>query len=79
MYVAWSPDAKRIVALADVYDALTSKRVYKAAYGHDVARSIIVSESQTQFDPDMVDAFLQNELRFAAIRESLSAAPALAA
>jgi putative two-component system response regulator len=63
------PLAGRIVALADVYDALTSKRVYKDAFCHDIARSIIVKESGSQFDPDVVDAFIQNEARFLSIRE----------
>jgi len=58
----------RIVAVADVYDALTSKRVYKSAFAHDVARSIIVNESGSHFDTDVVDAFLANEDLFTAIR-----------
>jgi len=62
------PLCARIVALADVYDALTSRRVYKSAMTHDVARSMIVAESGTQFDPDVVEAFLATEERFLAIR-----------
>ena len=58
------PLCGRIVALADVYDALTSKRVYKAAFTHDVARSIILGDKGTHFDPDMVDAFLACEGQF---------------
>ena len=63
------PLCGRIVALADVYDALTTKRVYKDAFQHDVARSIIVEESGTHFDPDVVEAFLATEQEFIAIRE----------
>jgi len=63
------PLCGRIVALADVYDALTSKRVYKDAFSHHVARSIILDDSGTHFDPDVVDAFLQCEEQFIAIRE----------
>src|SRR6185295_17372950 len=57
----------RIMALADVYDALSSKRVYKDAYSHEVARKIIVDGSGTQFDPDIVTAFLACEEQFVAI------------
>ncbi len=63
------PLAARIVALADVYDALTSRRVYKAAFSHGVAISIIQSESGSHFDPDIVDAFIAEEPRFRAIDE----------
>jgi putative two-component system response regulator len=52
------PLSGRIVALADVYDALSSKRVYKSAFTHDVARSIILGDKGTHFDPDIVDAFV---------------------
>jgi len=63
------PLCGRIVALADVYDALTSKRIYKPAFTHDVARSLILDESGKHFDPDVVEAFLQREQRFIEIRE----------
>jgi putative two-component system response regulator len=65
------PLCARIVALADVYDALTSKRVYKAAFTHDIARDLIVRESGTHFDPDLVDAFLQTEEKFISIHNRL--------
>ena len=61
------PMCGRIVALADVYDALTSKRVYKDAFGHDIAKSIILKEVGSHFDPDVVDAFIQTEAKFLAI------------
>jgi putative two-component system response regulator len=63
------PLCGRIVALADVYDALTSKRVYKNAFSHDIAKSTIVSERGVHFDPDVVDAFLACEGQFMQIRE----------
>ena len=63
------PLAGRIVALADVYDALTSKRVYKAAFAHDVAKSMIVAESGAHFDPIIVRAFIETEDEFIAIRD----------
>lgn len=58
------PLAGRIVAIADVYDALVSKRVYKSAFTHEIARATIIEESGKQFDPDVVDAFTANEQRF---------------
>jgi putative two-component system response regulator len=48
----------RIVAVADVYDALTSKRVYKDALSHNEAVAIIKKDSGSHFDPKIVDAFL---------------------
>ncbi len=63
------PLCGRIVALADVYDALTSKRVYKPAFEHQVARSIILKDSGTHFDPDIVDAFLAVEQEFIAVKQ----------
>ena len=65
------PLSARIVALADVYDALTSKRVYKEAFSHQDAKEIIVKRSGTHFAPDIVDAFLKNENEFRRIREEL--------
>ena len=52
------PLSARIVALADVYDALVSKRIYKEAYPNDKAKSIIEQERGKHFDPMVVDAFL---------------------
>ena len=66
------PIEARIVSIADVYDAVTMKRVYKNALPHDIARGIIVEGSGTQFDPDLVQAFLKVEGRFAEIRGSFS-------
>ncbi|HVX84760.1 MAG TPA: response regulator [Phycisphaerae bacterium] len=58
------PLCARIVALADVYDALTSRRVYKEAMSHEQARGIIVHNRGKHFDPDVVDAFLAGEMQF---------------
>ena len=63
--------AVRIVALADVYDALTSKRVYKDAFSHQEAKKIITESRGTHFAPDVVDAFLTHEEDFRRIREEL--------
>ena len=66
------PLAGRITALADVYDALTSQRVYKSAYCHETSRTIILDGRGTQFDPDVVDAFLRCEEDFIAIRQQFA-------
>lgn len=63
------PLAGRIVAVADVYDALTSRRVYKPAMTHDIAITMIRDESGTQFDPDVVEALLANQDKFHAVRD----------
>jgi len=61
------PISARIVALADVYDALRNERVYKEAMDHEAARDLIASHAGTHFDPGVVDAFLAVEDRFVAI------------
>jgi putative two-component system response regulator len=62
------PLCGRIVALADVYDALTSKRVYKDAMSHEASKALIVKDRGKHFDPDVTDAFLAVEEQFIAIR-----------
>ncbi len=63
------PISARLMALADVYDALISVRVYKPAMPHEQARSIIVEGRGTHFDPDVVDAFVADESQFLAIAQ----------
>jgi len=63
------PLAGRIMALADIYDALTTVRVYKPAFSHDKTRKIILESRETQLDPDVVDAFLEAEEEFITIAE----------
>ena len=58
------PLPARLVALADVYDALTSKRVYKNAMSHEEARDVITEGSGSHFDPAVVEAFLAVETTF---------------
>ncbi len=65
------PLSARIVAIADVYDALTSRRIYKEAIPHEKALEIIVSDRGRYFAPDIVDAFLAREREFRRIREEL--------
>jgi putative two-component system response regulator len=60
------PLCARIMAVADVYDALTSVRSYKSEFSHAEGRAIVVSGSGTQFDPAIVDAFLALESEFEA-------------
>lgn len=55
------PIPGRLMAVADVYDALISKRIYKPAFPHEKAVAIVVEGRGTQFDPDVVDAFLEIE------------------
>ncbi len=54
------PLAARIVGLADVFDALTSKRPYKSPYPVEVACDIIKKDRSQHFDPDIVDVFMEN-------------------
>ena len=51
------PPFGRVVAIADVYDALCSRRVYKEAWDEDKVMGILKEERGKQFDPDMIDAF----------------------
>lgn len=61
------PWAARLMALADVYDALTSARAYKPGWSHEEAREQIVTRSGSHFDPDVVEAFVAIEDRFVEI------------
>ena len=63
------PLCGRIVTVADVYDALTTCRVYKPAFRHEKAKSIIVGGSGTHFDPDVVQAFVEIEHTIVQIKE----------
>jgi HD-GYP domain-containing protein (c-di-GMP phosphodiesterase class II) len=66
------PISARLMAVADVYDALTSRRVYKEAIGHEEAIAIILEGRNRHFDPDIVDAFAEitDEFRNIAARYS---------
>ena len=55
------PVSARLVAVADVYDALVSERVYRPAFTHETAIELIRQGSGEQFDPDVVDALLAAE------------------
>jgi len=73
------PLCGRLAALADVYDALTSQRIYKQAFAHEIARSMIVDEAGQHFDPHVVQAFVECEDRFVTLRNAQAVEePALA-
>ncbi len=63
------PISARLMALADVYDALVSRREYKAGMSHAQAAQIIVDGRGLHFDPDVVDAFVALADEFRAIAE----------
>ena len=63
------PVAARLMAIADVFDALISRRVYKPAMPFEEARDIIVAGRGRHFDPDITDAFLACFADFVAIAE----------
>jgi putative two-component system response regulator len=58
------PVSARLMAVADVYDALVNKRVYKPAFSHENAVDYITQQKGLHFDPDMVDAFIQIQSEF---------------
>ncbi|PQO97237.1 two-component system response regulator [Massilia phosphatilytica] len=61
------PLSARLMAVADVYDALISRRVYKPAFTHQQALDVMRKGRGTHFDPDVLDAFFEIEGEFAAI------------
>lgn len=66
------PVSARLMALADVYDALISRKVYKEPIPHVQAVDVITQVRGKHFDPDVVDAFLELEQQFHAIAVSYS-------
>lgn len=66
------PLSARIVALADVYDALTTDRPYKPALAHSEVVKIIRSRQGTHFEPSIVDAFMSVERDFDRLRQELA-------
>jgi HD-GYP domain-containing protein (c-di-GMP phosphodiesterase class II) len=65
------PVSARLMALADVYDALISRRVYKPPFSHNIAVKMIAAGKGTHFDPDIVEAFLTIHVKFRGIALSL--------
>ncbi len=66
------PLSARIVAVADVYDALTTERRYKKAFSHKAACTSIDEGKSAQFDPRLVDAFIKAEKEFRQVRDTVS-------
>ena len=66
------PLSGRLMAIADVYDALISKRVYKPAFTHDEAMKIINQGKGNHFDPELIDAMLSIEDEFIAIAQQFA-------
>ena len=66
------PLSGRLMAVADVYDALISKRVYKPAFTHEKAKEIILEWENINFDSRIVNVFLQEEKQFIQIAAELS-------
>ena len=63
------------MAVADVYDALISKRVYKPGMTHEQAMAIILQGSGKHFDPDMIAALISIQYRFVEIAERFRDVP----
>ncbi len=66
------PISARIMAIADVFDALISSRVYKQAMSMDETREIMLAKRNNHFDPDMIDAFFAEFHKYVAIAESIN-------
>jgi putative two-component system response regulator len=66
------PISARLMAVADVYDALISKRVYKEAYSHEQAIAMILAERGSHFDPDVANALQEIAETFHAIARQFS-------
>jgi HD-GYP domain-containing protein (c-di-GMP phosphodiesterase class II) len=69
------PLAARIVAIVDVYDALSSRRVYKEAFPHEECLAIIRGEAGRQFDPHLAEVFLRIEAEIEAIARRYAELP----
>ncbi len=66
------PLSARIVAVADVYDALTTERVYKKAFSHERSRAILLEGSGSQFDAAVIEAFVARAEEFARLAIELA-------
>ena len=60
------------MALADAYDAMVSRRIYKDPIPHEEAVRLVITGSGTLFDPDVVDAFLRVEAEWREISTNLA-------
>jgi HD-GYP domain-containing protein (c-di-GMP phosphodiesterase class II) len=66
------PLEARIMALADVYDALTTERPYKKPWSHEDAYQYILSNQGTQFQPQIVNAFIAEEESFKTVAQEFN-------
>jgi putative two-component system response regulator len=66
------PLSARLVAVADVYDALRTRRCYKEPFTHEKAAAIIEQDAGTHFDPNIVECFLNVSETFEAVHETLA-------
>ena len=66
------PLSARIMAVADVYDALRSVRCYKPAFTHEYSSRVILQKSGSHFDPDVVSAFAELQGEFRESREQMA-------
>lgn len=66
------PISARLMAVADVYDALISRRVYKSGMSHEKAVAIMIEGRGTHFDPDILDAFLELQDAFQMVAKAYS-------
>ncbi|MDY1039112.1 HD domain-containing phosphohydrolase [Lelliottia sp. CFBP8978] len=66
------PLEARILALADVYDALRQKRIYKPGFSHELACEVILDGTGKHFDPQLIALFRQHHLKFCMIFDSLA-------
>lgn len=71
------PLSARVVAIADVYDALRSRRVYKSALPHEQVVDMIKQLKGTHFDPMLVDVFLETQDKFQEVFDKNSSEPIL--
>ncbi|MBL8451721.1 MAG: response regulator [Zoogloea sp.] len=69
------PLSARLMAVADVYDALISRRVYKPPFSHETALAMILEERGSHFDPDIVDALTRVAGQFASIARNFRDEP----
>ena len=58
----------RIIAISDVYDALTSQRCYKEAFDHEECQRLIIESKGSHFDPLIIDDYMEIEDEFIRIR-----------
>ncbi len=66
------PLAGRLMAIIDVYDALVNKRIYKPAFTHAAAIEMMLNESGTHFDPELLDAFFEIDVEVQTIADSFA-------